>query len=151
MVLDYTFTKIMHQYYLEGSDEWEEDGDDYDWEYEIDEEDIANAFIGIFGKKKEKLEYNIKQVWNELLSDLDREKILKEMEETSFETLLLSAKKYLWTAIDHRTKKPKKVNAYTLLDYILGDISYYAEQEEEALKDWFYDKAEQDFYSNYDF
>jgi len=144
MVLEYTFTRITHQYYLDTSDEWEEDGDDYDWEYEIDERDIARALVGMYGKKKEKLEYNIKQVWKELLSDEDRKTILEEAEEHSFETMLISAKKYILSV-------NKKINAYTLLDYILGDISHYAEQEEESLRDWFYDEAEKDFYNNNDF
>lgn len=33
-----TYTKITNQYYLEGSDEWEEDGEDFEYEIDLEQE-----------------------------------------------------------------------------------------------------------------
>lgn len=123
------------------------DTDEYEWEYEVDEKDIAKALVDMHGDKDDTLEVKVKKVWDELLTEEEQLETLQETEEETFETLVNSAKEFYKDRKDWRGRS-LTINAYTLLDWVLGDITYYAERVEDDLKEWFYNEAEQDFYDN---
>ncbi len=43
MKLHYTFFKVTAEFYLESSDEWDTDGYDVEYEYEVDDKEIYKA------------------------------------------------------------------------------------------------------------
>lgn len=68
MTLHYTFFKVTAEFYIPSSDEWDTEGYDVDYEYEVDTEDIYKALaeqavrempIGTFdkGSKQDKENY----------------------------------------------------------------------------------------------
>lgn len=150
----YTFTEqVGPSQYSEEYDEEFYDTADFEWYYTVYEDDIANAFIDIFGDKKKSLEQNVKAVIQEVMSQEELDEMLEDYNSVTIEQAIEGAKKAI---VEYNSKLPaiythkcKKVDAYNLLDYLLGDISYYSDKYEDELKDYFYEDAYQDFRENY--
>ena len=150
----YTFTEQAGpSQYSEEYDEEFYDTEDFEWYYTVYEDDIAKAFIDMFGNRKGTLEENIKSVIEEVMSQEELDEMLRETHSTTIEEAIEEAKKEI---AEYNSKLPaiyshkcKKVDAYNLLDYLLGDIFYYADNYDDELTDYFYEDAHEDFIENY--
>lgn len=152
--LYYTFTEqVGPSQYSEEYDEEFYDTEDFEWYYTVYEDDIANAFIDMFGDKKETLENNVKSVIQQVMSQDELNEMLEYYDSDTIEQAIEEVKKVI---ADYNSKLPaaysykaRKVDAYNLLDYLLADISYYSDKYEDEIKDYFYDAAHQEFLENY--
>lgn len=150
----YTFTEQAGpSQYSEEYDEEFYDTEDFEWYYTVYEDDIAKAFIDMFGSKESTLEENIKLVIQEVMSQEELDEMLRDYSSSTIEEAIEEAKKEI---AEYNLKLPaiyshkaKKVDAYNLLDCLLGDISYYSDKYEDELKDYFYEDAYEDFRENY--
>ena len=150
--LNYVITRQTGpSYYSEETDEDFYDTTDYDWDYEVYEDDIADAWIEIYGKKGNSLEDNCKLVVEELISLAGEtlEGYLKEAEVSSLDEAVEQARESIrkFNASEYAKEhgKHKEINAYNLLDELLGDIGYYFDYDEENMLDYFREDAEADF------
>lgn len=72
----FTYTRITNQYYLDSTDEWEEDGEDFEYEPEYDDlvEQIAKIIYCVYNFKDSidiNKKYNIIDKIKEFIVDFD--------------------------------------------------------------------------------
>ena len=131
--------------YSEELDEVFYDEDEYEYDYNINEEDIVDAFMWIFGTPNASLEDNIKSVIENIYTDDLLKDVYEEYKVSTIEEVIREAKKELTT-----DKLP--INAYNLLDYITGyNVGEFVSCDEnlrETVEDYFYDDAYDDFCEN---
>lgn len=140
---NYTFTEqVGPEQYSEQTDEYFYDTDDFDWDYEPTEEQIANALLEICGKKEHTLEQNVKAVIDELADEHAIKEMLELDNSNTIEEAIEKAKVEV-------SKVSGKVDTYKLLEYLLGDIWFYTDKCEDELTDYFYEYAREDFLENY--
>ena len=88
----FTYTKITGHYYCQYSDEWEEDGDDFDYEVEnckLLPEVVDLLFEDYFGEEKDICENeNIKKIVKEQLKKIVDENYLVEQIADQYEDTL---------------------------------------------------------------
>lgn len=151
MVFNYIFTEQAGpSYYSEQTDEEFYDTEDYEWEYEVDEEDISEALVSPYIGKYS-LRESCKEAINDLMSDEDIKTSLEELEVNSIDEAFNNLEKEIEDYNQNRTVRRRKISAYEYLNYFLGDITYYVEEAkmEEDLKDYFYDDAHREFRESY--
>lgn len=141
--------------YSEYTDEEFYDEEAFDWDYEVSEASICRAWIEAFGSKNNTLEQNCAAVAKELMSEEEITDTLKQLEVNSIEEAIEEAKNSIekFNSSDYAKEHnvTKVVNEYTILDYVLGDIGYYVDQDEESLTEYFEEEAHKDFIANYDY
>ena len=154
MTLNYTFTEQSGpSYYSEYTDEDFYDTEDFEWDYELDTDQIAKAFIDMFGDKDNTLEQNCIAVAEEVMEEDDKKELLAAYEantlEEAIEAIKLHIIKYNERMAQQGPKyKQKKIDAANILDQMM-DINYYADNYEDELTDYFYEDAHEDFIENY--
>lgn len=152
--LSYTFTEQAGPaYYSEQTDEEFYDTEDFDWDYEVSELQIAEAFIDLYGKKGNTLEENCKLVVQELMTEEDLKQALVDWEAKDLDEAIASIKANA-DRYNERMEQDGKPNrwpkdARLLLDGLLGDISYYKDEHEDELTEYFEAEAYEDFRDNY--
>lgn len=152
--LSYTFTEQAGPaYYSEQTDEEFYDTEDFDWDYEVSELQIAEAFIDIYGRKENTLEENCKLVVQELMTEEDLKQALVDWEAKDLDEAIAAIKANA-DRYNERMEQDGKPNrwpkdARLLLDGLLGDISYYKDEHEDELTEYFEEEAHEDFRENY--
>ena len=154
MTLNYTFEEQSGPaQYSEYTDEDFYDTEDFDWDYEITEFDIAKCFIDSYGKKDASTEENIVLVAEEIMEPEDKKLLLEETGVTTLKDAVsqvkISLEKYN-TQVKARGDdwKVKKITPELILSRMI-DLECYADKHEDELKDYFYEEAHEDFYQNY--
>lgn len=154
MTLNYTFTEQSGpSYYSEYTDEDFYDTEDFEWDYELSTDQIAKAFVDMFGDKDNTLEQNCIAVAEEVMEEDDKKELLAAYEantlEEAIEAIKLDIIKYNERMAQQGPKyKQKKIDAANILDKMM-DIYYYADNYEDELTDYFYEDAHEDFIKNY--
>lgn len=154
MTLSYTFTEQSGpSYYSEYTDEDFYDTEDFEWDYELSTDQIAKAFVDMFGDKDNTLEQNCIAVAEEVMEEDDKKELLASYEantlEEAIEAIKLDIIKYNERMTQQGPKyKQKKIDAANILDQMM-DIYYYADNYEDELTDYFYEDAHEDFIENY--
>ena len=154
MVLDYTFTEQAGPaYYSEYTDEDFYDIEDFEWEYEIDNRQIAKFFLDQFSDKKHSLEENCIAVAEEVMEEDDKKELLLVYEAQNLAEVVEKIKREIQRYNQRVTERGysyrvKKIDGPNILDYMM-DICYYADNYEDELKDYFYEDAHEDFIENY--
>ena len=155
MTLNYTFEEQSGPaQYSEYTDEEFYDTEDFDWDYEITEFEIAKCFVNSYGKKDASIEENAVLVAEEIMEPDDKELLLREAEVTTLKDVVSQIKKSLEN-YNERVKakgedyKVKKITSELILSEMM-DLEHYADEHEDELKDYFYEDAHKDFYENYD-
>ena len=154
MTLSYTFTEQSGpSYYSEYTDEDFYDTEDFEWDYELSTDQIAKAFVDMFGDKDNTLEQNCIAVAEEVMEEDDKKELLASYEantlEEAIEAIKLDIIKYNERMAQQGPKyKQKKIDAANILDQMM-DIYYYADNYEDELTDYFYEDAHEDFIENY--
>ena len=154
MTLNYTFTEQSGpSYYSEYTDEDFYYTEDFEWDYELDTDQIAEAFIDMFGDKDNTLEQNCIAVAKEVMEEDDKKELLAAYEVNTLEEVIEAIKldiiKYNERMAQQGPKyKQKKIDAANILDQMM-DIYYYADNYEDELTDYFYEDAHEDFIENY--
>ena len=113
-------------------------------EYEVDDKDIVKALIDMTSGWTASAKKSVIEILDNILDGSQRKDILAELEVSSYEEAYEKAKKEL-NISSVKEVEDKKFIVYKILDYILGDISHYAEVKEDELKEYFRDEAEEDF------
>lgn len=155
MTLNYTFEEQSGpSYYSEQTDEEFYDTQDYDWDYEISDRQIAEFFLAQFGSKENTLEENCKAVAEEVMEEDDKKELLASYSASNLLEVVEEVKKQilrynLQVTEKGYSNKVKPVDGPTILDYML-DLYHYADSYEDELKDHFYTEAHEDFLENYD-
>ena len=153
MTLNYTFTEQSGpSYYSEYTDEDFYDTEDFEWDYELSTDQIAKAFVDMFGDKDNTLEQNCiavaEEVSNLQSGKCDTTRYINALEE-AIEAIKLDIIKYNERMAQRGPKyKQKKIDAANILDQMM-DIYYYADNYEDELTDYFYEDAHEDFIENY--
>lgn len=154
MTFNYTFTEQSGpSYYSEYTDEDFYDTADFEWDYEVDTDQVAEAFVDMFGNKDNTLEQNCIAVAEEVMEEDDKKELLAAYEVNTLEEVVEAIKLDI---IKYNKKmeqqganyKQKKIDAANILDQMM-DIYYYADNYEDDLKDYFYEDAYEDFRENY--
>lgn len=154
MTLSYTFTEQRGpSYYSEYTDEDFYDTEDFEWDYELSTDQIAKAFVDMFGDKDNTLEQNCIAVAEEVMEEDDKKELLASYEantlEEAIEAIKLDIIKYNERMAQQGPKyKQKKIDVANILDQMM-DIYYYADNYEDELTDYFYEDAHEDFIENY--
>lgn len=154
MTLSYTFTEQSGpSYYSEYTDEDFYDTEDFEWDYELSTDQIAKAFVDMFGDKDNTLEQNCIAVAEEVMEEDDKKELLASYEANTLEEVIEAIKldiiKYNERMAQQGPKyKQKKIDAANILDQMM-DIYYYADNYEDELTDYFYEDAHEDFIENY--
>lgn len=154
MTLSYIFTEQSGpSYYSEYTDEDFYDTEDFEWDYELSTDQIAKAFVDMFGDKDNTLEQNCIAVAEEVMEEDDKKELLASYEantlEEAIEAIKLDIIKYNERMAQQGHKyKQKKIDAANILDQMM-DIYYYADNYEDELTDYFYEDAHEDFIENY--
>ena len=155
MTLNYTFEEQSGPaQYSEYTDEDFYDTEDFDWDYEIDNRQIAEFFLDQFGDKKHSLEENCIAVAKEVMEEDDKKELLSAYKAQNLAEVVEEIKRDIQRYNQKVTEqgyshKVKKIDGPNILDYMM-DINYYADNYEDELKDYFYEDAHEDFYQNYD-
>lgn len=125
------------------------DTDEFEWEYDVSEARIAEALIKIYGKKGQTLQENCKTLLKEICKEEDLARIFTDLGVSSIDEAVAKAEENI-KSFNHNGMT-KVVNEYTMLDELLGDISYFLDNEDvnEAVQDAFRDEAYEDFRENY--
>ena len=152
--LSYTFTEQAGPaYYSEQTDEEFYDTEDFDWDYEVSELQIAKAFIDLYGKRGNTLEENCKLVVQELMTEEDLKQALVDWEAKDLDEAIAAIKANAdrYNERMEQDGKPTRwpKDARLLLDGLLGDISYYKDEHEDELTEYFEEEAYEDFRNNY--
>jgi len=154
MTFNYTFTEQSGpSYYSEYTDEDFYDTEDFEWDYEVDTDQVAEAFVDMFGDKDNTVEQNCIAVAEEVMEEDDKKELLAAYEVNTLEEVVEAIKLDI---IKYNKKmeqqganyKQKKIDAANILDQMM-DIYYYADNYEDDLKDYFYEDAYEDFRENY--
>lgn len=153
MTLSYIFTvQSGPTYYSEYMDEEFYDTEDIEWDYDIDELDVARFFIETMADPKLTKEEQAAQVAEEVMEKDDIEDLL-----TSYGVdNLLDASKAVAKQLEkinkqHELKgnlyKVEPATAERIVSYMM-DIPYYEGKYTDELKEYFYEDAYDDFTNN---